>query len=145
MELYVAKGKVYKVMPLEQKTDKFSKQEFIIEIVNPSERGTFVDHVRFQCINEKTYLIDTMEKGDFVVIKFNITGRKFKNKEDREVFYTNLDVVDLSIVNKAASKAIEIKAGRDTDYSDLIPGLESDYIPGPKEKDEEDLQNDLPF
>jgi len=129
-------------MPFEQKTDRFSKQEFILTVTNPSSKGVYTDYIRFQCINEKTQLIEDMQAGDFVVIKFSITGRKFKNKKDEEIFYTNLDVEDLEIVNKGNEAPKEIKAGQNTDYSDLIPGLDQDDSIDDADQKEYD---DLPF
>lgn len=151
MDIYIKKGKIHKLFAVDQKSDKFRKQEFVITEVNTAGNSTHTEYIKMQCINNKVDLLSDADPGDFVVIKFSIGGRKYVSETKGEMFFTNLDVEDLSIVHKSTKERTGIKAGGDTDYSDLIPGLDK------KEeiKDIEDSSgldditnkeyNDLPF
>ena len=145
METYRMAGKVYKVLPLQQKTDRFAKQEFVLQVVMPTTQGTYTEFIRFQCINDKISFIDQLDEGDFVGVKFQISGRKV-GKKDEETFYTNLDVLEVNVVDKAKGMPKEVIVGAN-DYSDLLPGIEKkeepDIFDNPvQEKFESD---DLPF
>ena len=84
MQIYTEKGKIYKIMDPQIKSDKFKKQELIIQVNNPTEKGTFIEYLRFQCINEIMSQLDGAKKGDFVVCKFKISGRKIGRASCRE-------------------------------------------------------------
>lgn len=134
------KGKIYKLYPPEQKTEKFSKQEFILQVTNPTQRATYVDFIKFQCINDRISLLNDAGKGDIVVCKFNIRGKKIGKGED-EIFFNNNDVIDLAIINKTEDI---IKADVSHSYKDTLPGLDDldediDDIP------QQDIAADLPF
>lgn len=144
MEIYIMKGKVYKVLPVQEKSVKFRKQEVIIQETNPTDKGTFVEFIRLQCINDKIRYLDDVKKGDFAICKFNISGRKV-GKDDDETFYTNLDVVEFKVVNKAT----------DIIKDNIRPDNFSDRFPGIDEDDDNDIlsdnsipsqaEDDLPF
>ena len=146
MDIYPIKGKIYKVLPLQVKTDKFRKQEVIIQVTNPTDKGTFIEYIRLQCINEKILQLDGANKGDFVMGKYTISGRKMGAGED-EVFYTNLDVIELKIINNTNDIIHQDKNSKPTSYAESFPGITeeeddilSDSISIPlKEED------DLPF
>lgn len=150
MDIYISKGKIYKILPEQKKSEKFCKQEFILQVTNPTEKGTFIEFIRFQCINEKMKLIEGAKKNDFVIVKWTISGRKVGTGDD-ESYYTNLDVQDLTIINKAAD-IIESDKKTGKSLSQLFPGLDDgnsideDDIVGesyiPEREEEED---DLPF
>jgi hypothetical protein len=144
MEIYLVKGKVYKVLPVQAKSEKFKKQEVILQVTNPTDKGTFIEFIRLQCINDKMNFLEGVKKGDFGICKFTISGRK-TGKDDDETFYTNLDVVDLKIVNKTADIISADTKPQTNSYADRFPGIEeeedilsSEGIP-PKDND------DLPF
>ena len=148
MENITIRGRVYKIFDAIDITDRFRKQELVLQVLNNKESGTYTDYIKFQCINAKTSLLDTLEKGDMCIIKYIITGRKY-NKDGNELFFTNLDIEDLTVITRASDDARDVVINSDNDYSDLIPGLNKqskdpleDMISDNKEEDEE---NDLPF
>jgi hypothetical protein len=60
----------------------FSKREFVIEV----EDGKFPQSIKFECVKEKTALIDEFQIGDPVKVYFDIRGNEYKGK-----YYVNLN------------------------------------------------------
>jgi hypothetical protein len=129
------------------KSDKFKKQELILQVTNPTDKGTFIEFLRFQCINEIMNQLDGAVKGDFVICKFKISGRKIGKNED-ESFYTNLDVIEIKIINKALDMIEADRVSKSDSYSDKFPGIdadEEDDILSDKHDDTIPIIDDLPF
>ena len=60
----------------------FTKREFVVEI----EDGKFPQSIKFECVKEKTALIDDFGIGDPVKVFFDIRGNEYKGK-----YYVNLN------------------------------------------------------
>jgi hypothetical protein len=147
MEIYVMKGKVYKVLPVQDKSAKFKKQEVILQVTNPTDKGTFVEFIRLQCINDKMYYLEGVNKGDFAICKFSISGRKV-GKEDDETFYTNLDVIEFKVVNSAKDIIADDKKKKEESFANRFPGIEEedeDDILSEKSTGIPETNDDLPF
>ena len=145
MDIYPIKGKIYKVLPLQKKTDRFSKQEVIIQVTNPTDKGTFIEYIRLQCINDKIQQLDGANKGDFVMGKYTISGRKTGTGED-ETFYTNLDVIELKIINNANDIITSDRGSKPGSYAESFPGIDeeeddilSDAVSIPLKEEDDDL------
>jgi hypothetical protein len=147
MDIYPIKGKIYKVLPRQDKSEKFHKQEVIIQVTNPTDKGMFIEYIRLQCINDRIKLLEGANKGDFVIGKYTISGRKMGTGED-EVFYTNLDVLELKIINSSKDIIDQDKGAKTSSYAEKFPGIDEDEddilsdttsIPLKQEED------DLPF
>lgn len=145
MDIYPIKGKIYKVLPLQVKTDKFRKQEVIIQVNNPTDKGVFIEYIRLQCINDKISQLANASKGDFVVGKYTISGRKTGTGED-ETFYTNLDVIELKIITNT-KEIITSNDYRPSGFSDNFPGIDEDEddILSDKPSALPPIEDDLPF
>jgi Domain of unknown function (DUF3127) len=148
MQIYTEKGKIYKIFDPQTKTEKFQKQELIIQVTNPTNKGTFIEFLRFQCINNIMKQLEGAKKGDFVVCKFKISGRKIGKDED-EAFYTNLDVVELVTINKTTDIIEADKKSKTNSYADRFPGIkdedDDEDILSDKDIPEPPEEDDLPF
>ncbi len=121
-------GKVIDVGPVQQKGESFKKREFVLEVSDAGNSGReFTDYVKFQCIQERTDIIDESYLNENVKVSFNIKGNKWE-KEGRVSYFTNLDAWR---VEKAGSDE-----GSDDDFP---PPLLDDLPPDSEEMD------DLPF
>ncbi len=60
----------------------FTKREFVVEI----EDGKFPQSIKFECVKDKTALIDGFSVGDPVKVFFDIRGNEYKGK-----YYVNLN------------------------------------------------------
>jgi len=149
METFPMRGTIHEIWPVDQKTDKFRKQEFILEVANNKQGGTYKEFIKFQCINDKTALMNSVEKKDVVSLKFEVSGRKYE-KDGNVSYFTNLTVIDLAVISSRSSGPTEIKANDGQDYSDILPGLSDGSVDlsgiGGEEKKEIPYKpDDLPF
>ena len=51
---------------------------------------TIVNYVKFQCVQEKTSIVDRVNTGDNIKVYFNIKGSKWE-KDGKTNYITNLD------------------------------------------------------
>jgi single-strand DNA-binding protein len=71
--------------PIEQKGEKFRKQEFVLT----DETNTqYPQHILFQLTNDKCGLIDSVPVGTKITVHFNIRGKEWK-KPDESISYFN--------------------------------------------------------
>jgi len=142
-EVYTMKGRIYKVYPTEQKTEKFRKREFVIDHTNSTGKGTYVEYVKLQTVQQRCDLLEDLEKGDSVIIKFSVTGRKYKGDKG-EQFFTNLDAIEINLIGRSDSviedpesveEFVPMGDGKDEFKNELF---------GPETQTPQDL-DDLPF
>lgn len=145
MEIYKLKGAVHKILPVNQITDKFKKQEIIITVTDSTERGVFTEKIKFQAINSNIDKLNPVDEKDFVQVSFKITGREVGESPNYS-YYTNLEVQQLHIISKHTTGPTEIKPGDDHDYSELLPGLdEGSTVSGASNQQKIEPPDDLPF
>lgn len=75
-------GTVKVIEEIQSFASGFTKREFVIEI----EDGKFPQSIKFECVKEKTALIDQFQIGDPVKVYFDIRGNEYKGK-----YYVNLN------------------------------------------------------
>ncbi|MEA1885969.1 MAG: DUF3127 domain-containing protein [Bacteroidota bacterium] len=121
-------GKVIDVGPVQQKGETFRKREFVVEVSEAGNSGReFTDYIKFQCIQDRTDIIDENFLNENVKVSFNIKGNKWE-KDGRVSYFTNLDAWRIEKVSSENAPA-----------DDLPPPLLDDMPP-----EEEDM-DDLPF
>jgi hypothetical protein len=140
MEPHSLKGKVEVVFDLEQKTEKFRKREFVVEVNSTNERGTFIDYIKLQAINSNIDQLSHVSPGDLVVVRYAIAGRKW-GKKGQEKYFTNVEALEITVVSKsqrnAADDAIEDQFPMGQEDADPIGASPAgSYDDGP---------DDLPF
>ena len=84
-------GRIAEIFETQQISEKFQKREFILETKETSGSGSeFVEHIKFQALQDKCSLLDSLQTDDVVKVSFNLKGRKWE-KEGRVSYFTNLD------------------------------------------------------
>ena len=84
-------GRLAEIFEMQQISDKFQKREFILEIKETSSGGfEFVEYIKFQAVQDKCTLLDTLQTDDSVKVSFNLKGRKWE-KDGKVSYFTNLD------------------------------------------------------
>lgn len=68
----------------------FSSREFVLEKENAFNGKTFYNYIKFQCVQDRTNIVDNVEVGDQIHVSFNIKGNKWV-KEGKTLYFTNLD------------------------------------------------------
>lgn len=116
---YEITGKLVARFDIVQRTETFKTREFVIEKSEDINGRTITNYVKFQCVQDKTAMVDRFNIGDDVKVQFNIKGTKWV-KEGKENYITNLD----------AWRMETVKIGQDTpadttNYNDMPPTLDA--------------------
>lgn len=87
---YELTGKLVAKFETVQRTETFKTREFVVEKTEEITGRSIVNFIRFQCIQDKTAMIDRVNTGDEIKVYFNIKGTKWE-KEGKTTYITNLD------------------------------------------------------
>ena len=87
---YELAGKLIVKYDTVQRTETFKVREFMVEKTEDIGGRSIVNYVKFQCVQDKTEIIDKVNIGDSVKVYFNIKGTKYE-KDGKTSYYTNLD------------------------------------------------------
>jgi len=79
-------GVIIAIMGKQQVTDTFAKREFVIETDEQ-----YPQMVKFELAQNKCDLIDEYKVGDNVNVFFNVRGRKWTNKENKDVYFVSVN------------------------------------------------------
>ena len=87
---YELTGKLVAKFDIVQRTETFKTREFAVEKSDEINGRSIVNYVKFQCVQDKTAIVDRVNIGDDVKIYFNINGSKWE-KNGVTNYITNLD------------------------------------------------------
>ena len=87
---YELTGKLIAKYDAIQRTATFKIREFAVEKTEDIGGKTISNFIKFQCVQDKTNIVDKFNIGDEVKISFNIKGSKWE-KEGKVSYFTNLD------------------------------------------------------
>ena len=106
---YELTGKLVAKYDIIQRTETFKTREFAVEKSEDINGRTITNYVKFQCVQDKTAIIDRVNIGDEIKVYFNIKGSKWE-KDGKVNYITNLDAWRIEqILQSGTSKA-------DSDY-----------------------------
>jgi len=111
---YELSGKLTAKFETIQRTGTFKVREFAVEKTDDIGGRTVTNYVKFQCVQEKTTIIDKYNVGDEIKVHFNIKGTKWE-KDGKVNYFTNLDAWRVEAVSATAT-------GAD------IPATDSEYM-----------------
>ena len=142
MDSYSLSGKAHKIWDTEQKSDRFRKREFVVEVNTSNERGTFIEFIKLQTVQDKCELLDGVHEGDLIVVKWALMGRRWK-KDDKYSYFTNVEALDINVVSRGDGSS------RNDAIEDELPlgeSSEDDPFSTPAVSTPEDNEpDDLPF
>ena len=78
---YELQGSIKLILDLQTFPSGFTKREFVVT----TSADRFPQDVKFECVKEKTALLDGVNEGDQVNVYFDIRGNEYKDK-----YYVNL-------------------------------------------------------
>lgn len=126
---YELTGKLVTKYDIVQRTESFKTREFVVETSEDVKGRTIVNYVKFQCVQDRTAIVDRVNTGDDVKVYFNIRGTKWE-KEGKTTYITNLDAWRLEQLLKTGGKS------PDNDYLEPLDTFSSTAP---------DAVDDLPF
>lgn len=127
---YELTGKLVAKYDTVQRTETFKTREFAVEKTDEINGRTITNYVKFQCVQDKTAIIDKVNIGDDIKVYFNIKGSKWE-KDGKVNYITNLDAWRIEQMLQAGS-------GAQTD-NEFIEPLDTFSATPP------DAVDDLPF
>ena len=75
MNQHTATGAIITKLPATQVSEKFRIQEFILKVGEPEDK--YPQEVKFQLVNDNTYLLDFIQVNDVVEVTFELRGREY--------------------------------------------------------------------
>jgi Domain of unknown function (DUF3127) len=87
---YELTGKLVAKFDTIQRTETFKVREFAVEKTDDIGGRTVNNYVKFQCVQDKTSIVDKVNVGDEIKVHFNIKGTKWE-KDGKVSYFTNLD------------------------------------------------------
>jgi hypothetical protein len=95
-------GKIYQIQDIQKINDTFSKREFVLELTNDDQ--VYVQKVSFSLLRDKVNLMNGMEKGQEVEVKFYLNGRDWTSPQGEVKFFNTLDAQEVNVLNKQNSE-----------------------------------------
>lgn len=80
-------GSVVEVFDTQQIKDTFKKREFVIEY---AENPQYPEFIKFECIQDKCGLLDSVKVGDTIDVHFNLKGRKWTDPKGVVKYFNTL-------------------------------------------------------
>jgi Domain of unknown function (DUF3127) len=122
---YEITGKLIARFDIVQRTETFKTREFVIEKTEDINGRTITNYAKFQCVQDKTAMVDRFNIGDEVKVQFNIKGTKWM-KDGKENYITNLDAWRMETVKISQ----DAPSGDQVNYNDMPPAMDaSDDLP----------------
>jgi hypothetical protein len=90
-------GKIYQIQDIQKINDTFSKREFVLELTNDDQ--VYVQKVSFSLLRDKVNLIDGIEKGQEVEVKFYLNGRDWTSPQGEVKFFNTLDAQEVVLLD----------------------------------------------
>lgn len=87
---YELTGKLLIKSDTMQKTETFKTREFVVEKSEDINGKLITNLIKFQCVQDRTGIIDRVNVGDEIKVHFNIRGSKWE-KDGRVSYFNNLD------------------------------------------------------
>ena len=81
------KAKLLELFNTQQISQSFRKREFVVEY---SENPQYPEFVKFELIQDKCDLLDSMKAGDMVNVSFNLKGRKWTDPQGQVKYFNSL-------------------------------------------------------
>lgn len=127
---YELAGKLLIKFDTTQRTESFKTREFVVEKSEDVNGKLITNYIKFQCVQDRTGIIDRVNVGDEIKVHFNIRGSKWE-KDGRVSYFNNLDAWRIEQILKPAKEA-----STDNDYFEPLDTFTSSS---------EDAIDDLPF
>lgn len=126
---YELTGKLIAKYDTVQRTETFKVREFAVEKTEDIGGRTIINYAKFQCVQDKTAIVDKVNVGDDIKVYFNIKGSKWE-KDGKTSYFTNLDAWRIEQI-------LNTNQGSNNSDTNLMEPM--DNFTSPQEND------DLPF
>jgi len=118
---YELAGKLVAKYDTVQRSATFKTREFVVEKSEDIGGRSITNFIKFQCVQDKTAIVDKVNVGDDIKVHFNIKGTRWE-KEGKVNYITNLDAwrIEQTLKPGDAKKAVI-----DNDYMEPLDTFSS--------------------
>jgi hypothetical protein len=118
---YELAGKLVAKYDTVQRSTTFKTREFVVEKSEDIGGRSITNFIKFQCVQDKTAIVDKVNVGDDIKVHFNIKGTRWE-KEGKVNYITNLDAwrIEQTLKPGDAKKAVI-----DNDYMEPLDTFSS--------------------
>jgi hypothetical protein len=95
-------GKVLVVGNTVAVSEKFKKRDLVIEY---AENPQYPEQIKFEAVQDKTALLDSVKVGDEIQVYFNLRGRGWTDKAGKTQYSNTLSIWRLSLA--AATEGVD--------------------------------------
>ena len=81
------KGSVVQVFDTQKIKDTFRKREFVVEY---AENPQYPEFIKFEVIQDKCEMLDSIKVGDAIDVHFNLKGRKWTDPKGEVKYFNTL-------------------------------------------------------
>jgi Domain of unknown function (DUF3127) len=127
---YELTGRLVAKFDTAQRTETFKVREFVVEKTEDINGKSISNYIKFQCVQDRTNIVERVNIGDEVKVYFNIKGTKWE-KDGRTSYFTNLDAWRIEQILQPGNEA-----SSDDDHLEPLDTFTSSS---------EDTIDDLPF
>ena len=114
-------------------SEKFKFREMVLEVNSNVDDNTTIEYLKMRFLQERTSLLEEVRCGYRVLVTYKITGRKWTNKDQQVVYFTNLEGINLEVLDDS----------HNFETNKAIPGAikpkEESAFPDPSEMEADDL------
>jgi hypothetical protein len=125
---YELTGKLIAKYDTVQRTESFKTREFVVEKTDEINGRSIVNYAKFQCVQDRTAILDRVNTGDNIKVYFNIKGSKWE-RDGKTNYITNLDAWKIE-------QLVSPNQGIDQDFSEPMESFTATTEEG---------TDDLPF
>lgn len=118
------KGKVHEIGATQQVSETFKKRDLIVEY---AENPTYPEYIRFEALQDKTALLDSLKQGDEIEVSFNLRGRPWTNKDGVTSYFNSLVVWRVTALANTGAPAAAPQYAAPVDVS--TAAAEDDDLP----------------
>ncbi|HUZ60160.1 MAG TPA: DUF3127 domain-containing protein [Hanamia sp.] len=101
---YELTGKLLIKFDTVQRTESFKTREFVVAKSEDINGKLITNFIKFQCVQDRTAIIDRVNAGDEIKVYFNIRGSKWE-KDGRVSYFNNLDAWRIEQILKQSAEA----------------------------------------
>ena len=101
---YELTGKLLGKFDTIQRSETFKVREFVVEKSEDINGKLITNFIKFQCVQDRTNIVDRVNTGDEIKVYFNIKGSKWE-KDGRISYFSNLDAWRIEQILQAGKEA----------------------------------------
>ena len=125
---YELTGKLIAKYDTVQRTETFKVREFAVEKSEDIGGRTIVNYAKFQCVQDKTAIVDKVNVGDDIKVYFNIKGSKWE-KDGKTSYFTNLDAWRIEQILNSNTSSNSSDTNHMEPIDNFTSPLENDDLP----------------